>query len=183
MDIKEQESVEVVDIPTHLTQGMQHKHVLYAIEWFKTDNMTQSAVAAGYSSKSAPTQGRRLSKRDDVQAIAQWLGERAIQEVGLEASWVIDNLRQVVLSGMTELPIRGPGGVETGGTRMADAPSAVRALELLGRYKSMWQGDAQVDVKQQVAVLGGSATEPEEWGRMVERYLGGNGKGAEAPDG
>lgn len=182
MGIEEQETVEEIHIPKHLTQGMQHKHVLYAIEYFKSDNMTQSAVVAGYSEKGAPNQGSRLAKREDIKAITQWLGERAVQEVGLEVSWVIDNLRIVVLSGMKELPIRGPGGVETGGARMADAPSAVRALELLGRYKSMWQGDTQVDVKQQVAVLGGASTGEHDWQEMVDRYLGGNG-GAKPPSG
>ena len=111
-----------------------------------------------------------MKKRADVEAVVLYIREALIGRVEVDVDYILSNLQNVVKEGMKQLPLKGPGGRESGNSRMADAPSAVRALELLGRYQSMWDGEVKVD-QSRTLVLGDTAMTGERWDEMAEKYL------------
>lgn len=162
-------------IPQELTVGMKDKHIRFAFEYAWSDNKRQSAVIAGYSERSADNQGNRLGKNEKVQMVVQWLRERASELVEVDANYIVERLMLVVSEGIKPLPVMAPGGRDTGHTRMADPASSVRALELLGRYKSMWEGEARVETNVVVGVQTGASDDTmteAQWSTLATKYLG-----------
>ena len=52
---------------------LKPKELIFAEEWLKTTNATQSAIKAGYSARTAYSAGNRLLKKVDVK---QYIDER-----------------------------------------------------------------------------------------------------------
>ena len=163
--------VKMSEIPVELTAGMRSQQVRFAWEMAWSDNRTQSAINAGYSEASAHSRGSRLAKLDKVDRIVQWLRERVADMVEVDVQYVISNLQTVIQEGMKPIPVMAPGGRETGYVRMADAPSAVRSLELLGRYQRMWEGEIKQETNVVVGVQhAGDTMTQERWEDMVSKY-------------
>lgn len=164
--------ISLAEIPVELTAGVREKMVRFAWELAWTDNQTQSAENAGYTKASAPTQGSRLARNSKVQNIVQWLRERASEMVEVDVDFVLNNLIGVVQEGMKPVPIMKPGGRESDHTKMADAPSAVRALELLGRYNRMWDGEIKQETHVKVGVANVTdAMSEDQWEALAKRYM------------
>jgi phage terminase small subunit len=69
------------------------KQRLFVVEYLKDLNATQAAVRAGYSEKTARSQGQRLLTNVDIAAaIKKAIDERA-EKIQIDAEWV---LRQAV---------------------------------------------------------------------------------------
>lgn len=55
---------------------LKPKELIFAEEWLKTTNATQSAIKAGYSERTAYSAGSRLLKKVDVK---QYIDERLVE--------------------------------------------------------------------------------------------------------
>lgn len=96
------------------------KQAAFAREYLVDLNATQAAIRAGYSEKTAYSQGQRLLKNAEVQAaIAEAQAQRA-KRTELTQDYVLNSLRSIADD--------------------ADQPTAprVRALELLGKHLGMF---------------------------------------------
>lgn len=112
-------------------------------------NATKAAKAAGYSEKSAYSQGSRLLKKDEVLARVREIEENALAEAGVTRYGVIERLVELISKCMDEETyiITDPlTGRKTTSTRKLDASGANKALELLGKQLGMFTDKAEVDV-------------------------------------
>ena len=98
------------------------KRRLFVDEYLLDLNATQAAIRAGYSPKTAYSQGQRLLKNDEVRQLID--KAQAARAVRLQASsdWVIEELRR------NHLDARKRG----------DIGQSNRALELLGKHLGMF---------------------------------------------
>lgn len=102
--------------------GLTDKQQAFCREYIKDFNATQAAIRAGYSKKTAYSQGQRLLKNVVVKVeIGRLLAEiEAVSTV--EIAEIVQELRKLAFSGTSYL----------------NNTDKLRALELLGRYKAMF---------------------------------------------
>lgn len=139
------------------------KQERFVEEYLVDLNATQAAIRAGYSAKTAKSQGQRLLTKADVQAEMQKARRKQQERTNITADRVLAELaavgfaratdyatvanQEVILTdtaGLTDRQVaaiasvrRGRNGVEV---RMHDK---LRALELLGRHLGMFDGESQ----------------------------------------
>ena len=94
------------------------KRVRFIEEYLIDSNATQAAVRAGYSPKTAYSQGQRLLKNVEVAAAIEFARAVLTERTGLSAEWAIRKLAQNGLDAL-ELHDHGP---------------ANRAFELVGQH-------------------------------------------------
>jgi len=110
----------------------------FVAEYLIDLNATQAAIRAGYSKRSAYSQGQRLLKNAEVQAeIAAAQAKRA-QKTELTAEYVLLALHDVEQKCRQAVPVLDKDGNPTGEWRF-DAAGANKALDLIGRHLGMWE--------------------------------------------
>ena len=107
---------------------MRTKWELFSRKYVETLNATESAIFAGYSEKTAYSQGSRLLKNAEVQARIQEL----IEESKLDAEAVLVSLGKMARG---ELP--------TKTTKYKDGDiredfDVIKAIELIGKYHALF---------------------------------------------
>jgi len=123
------------------------KQQAFVREFLKDHNAKRSAIRAGCSEKFADQKGYKL-KKDLAAAIAAGEAEQA-QRAKIEADDVLERLQQIVAVGMQELPliVNGEQVLTTSGDpvfKLADAKSALRALELIGKALGLFRDRLEV---------------------------------------
>lgn len=113
------------------------KQKLFIKEYLIDLNATQAAIRAGYSEKTAYSQGQRMLKKVEVkEAIDKSLTKRS-DKLDLSAEYVLGSLKAVAERCMQAEPILDREGNETGEYRF-DSSGANRSLELLGKYMKLF---------------------------------------------
>ena len=74
---------------------MNDKHKAFATEYVIDYNATQAAIRAGYSERSPYSQGNRLLKKDDVQALIKEFEAEASKRAEVSKDMVIKELARV----------------------------------------------------------------------------------------
>lgn len=135
-------------MPKELTDKQQ----AFCREYIKDFNATQAAKRAGYSEKTAYSQGQRLLKKAEAKAeIIGLLAEiKAVDTV--EVAEIIAELRKLAFSGVSFL----------------NNADKLRALELLGRYKAMFTDKYQDTSQQEQPAL---TPEEQERYKLIARNL------------
>lgn len=82
---------------------MKAQHQLFVDNYIKTQNATKAALAAGYSEKSAHTQGSRLLKRSDIQGALVSHTAKTEKKVASLADRVLKELEKMAFSNMQDL--------------------------------------------------------------------------------
>lgn len=100
-------------------------------------NATQAAIRAGYSERTAYSQGQRLLKHVEVAAAIQAAQAARAERTEVTQDWVITRLAQNVERAMQAEPVRNREGNPTGEYVYAGAV-ANKALELLGRHLGLF---------------------------------------------
>lgn len=127
---------------------------LFVSEYLKDMNATQAAIRAGYSQKTAYSQGQRLLKNVEI--------KRAIDDLLLQVrkSNVADTveieeyLTAVMRGEMKETEMINVGNFEQ---ELVEVPAKqttrIKAAELLGKRYSMWTDKQEIDLNQQVVFV------------------------------
>ena len=100
-------------------------------------NMTQAAIRAGYSKKTAPWIGQRLFSKSHIEAAIQEALKAREERTELSADYVIKGLLEVHKKCSEPIPVLDRQGNPTGEYRF-DSSGANKALELLGKNLQMF---------------------------------------------
>ena len=100
---------------------------------------TQSAVKAGYAKASAYNQANRLMKNEKVQAYIQQAMDKASEQTGINAQYVLTTIQETMEQ--CKQPIDS-GHLDSQGQPVmipVDVPGVLRASEQLGRSLALFQ--------------------------------------------
>lgn len=135
------------------------KRERFCQEYIVDCNATQAATRAGYSKKTAYSQGQRLLKDVEVGNRIAELQKRAAWETQLTAEYVLTGLMDVYERCMAATPARGRKGEETGKYTF-NAHGANKALELLGKHLKLFTEKTEHNIGNSLAdALAGLAKE------------------------
>lgn len=140
---------------------MTPKQQRFVEEYLKDLNATQAAIRAGYSAKTASSQGERLLRNVDVSAALSEAQAKRSTKTGIDAEWVLTRLahesladvadlydengglksvhdwpliwRQGLVAGMDVEEIRENGAV-VGVVRKVKLSDRIKRIELIGRH-------------------------------------------------
>jgi phage terminase small subunit len=98
------------------------KHKLFAAEYLKDRNATRAALSAGYSKRTAYSQGQRLLKHVEVSEYLQKKSDRHLEKLDISVDYVLTTIRQTISAALFEKEF-GP---------------AFKGLELLGKYHKLF---------------------------------------------
>lgn len=120
------------------------KQAAFVSEYLVDLNATQAAERAGYSKKTAKSQGQRLlTKVDIAKSISAAQAERQ-ERTEINQDYVLHSLKTVVERCMEAVPVLDSDGQATGFWRF-NAPGANKALELLGKHLGMFKDKLEAD--------------------------------------
>lgn len=102
---------------------LKNKRKAFAAEYVKDWNATQAAVRAGYSTRTAYSQGQRLLKDVEVRAEIDRLSADIADQNDVEVREIIAGLRRIAFA--------------PEGARVSNS-DRLRALGLLGKYKAIF---------------------------------------------
>jgi phage terminase small subunit len=116
-----------------MTKSLTPKQQRFADEYLVDLNACQAAIRAGYSPRSARSQGYRLLTNDDIQELIQKGAAARTKRVEIDADWVLKEQVRVYRKCMTDVPVLDKDGNPTGEYRF-EHNGANRALENLGKH-------------------------------------------------
>jgi phage terminase small subunit len=108
--------------------ALNAKQTRFAAEYTIDHNATQAAIRAGYSPKSAYSQGQRLLKHAEISETIHHTEQTTAQKLQLTHEYVLHGLMEIAENGRTE-------------------SARVRSLELLGKHQGMFTDRMEVEVE------------------------------------
>jgi phage terminase small subunit len=126
------------------TTGLPPKRDRFVREYIIDHNASQAAIRAGYSRKTAPSQGARLLKDAKVRAAVARLDAKAAEDCGLSVQWVLSGLKENFERAMQATPVVDREGNPTGEYQYEGAV-ANRSLELVGKHFGLFADRLKVE--------------------------------------
>lgn len=130
---------------------MNDKQKRFAEEYLVDLNATQAAIRAGYSPKTAGSQGERLLKDADVHAYITEMKAKRTERTQISADFVLTGLKEVALRCLQRVPVMEfdyenrcmmqKTDAAGQGVWEFDSTGANRAFELLGRHAGIFEKD------------------------------------------
>lgn len=135
------------------------KHEKFCNEYIKDMNATQAAIRAGYSEKTARSQGSTLLTNPNIKSRVSELREAYFNENIMTAQQVEYELTKIALGTSKEKQVIIEGaGDGYSKVRIIDKPpdekSRLKALELMAKRHRILSGDTTIDIKP-VIIVGG----------------------------
>lgn len=130
-------------------QDLTQRQLKFVLEYVKTGNSRKSALEAGYSPANADSQGSHLLRNPKVKAKIDELTNDMVERASVDHDFVIGNL------------------VEIAQTKSESTANRIKALELLGKYMSMFN-DKQT-IEQNISVKDYSNMSEEELDRELKK--------------
>lgn len=135
------------------------KHEKFCNEYIKDMNATQAAIRAGYSEKTARSQGSTLLTNPNIKSRVAELREAYFNENIMTAQQVEYELTKIALGISKEKQVIVEGaGDGYSKVRIIDKPpdekSRLKALELMAKRHRILSGDTTIDIKP-VLIVGG----------------------------
>lgn len=128
------------------------RHELFCKEYLVDLNATQAAIRAGYSVRSARSQGHRLLTDDDILTRVKELKYKRAEELDLDAYWVLKRLMDISDRSMQVEPVmeydHAAGELVPTGEFQFDSTGANKATELIGKHVGMF--DPKLDLQKQM---------------------------------
>ncbi len=140
------------DIPLGSLPLDNEQHERLAQGYFETANKKIAGERAGYADKS---NAWRAIHREDVQARIKFLQDERAEELGLDAYYVLKNLKSIAERCMQGEPVTDRDGapvfIQGGDGEYAalykfDAPGATKAVELIGKHIGMFKDKIEHDI-------------------------------------
>ena len=137
---------------------LNDKQKLFYKEYLVDSNATQAAIRAGYSKKTAYSQGQRLLKHVEGQKYMTKLMEEKESKLIADQDEVLKYLTSVLRgeSRSSVVVIEGTGALGSEAREMQKAPDEkerLKAAELLGKRYSLFKDSVKLDVTP--VVIGG----------------------------
>lgn len=101
---------------------MTHKQILFVAEYAKSGNATRAAQKAGYSPKTAYSQGSELLKKPEIKKAIQEKRELAIQNIDVTKDWWLQEVVRIAKS----------SGSDT---------AKIKSLELIGKHLNVFANE------------------------------------------
>lgn len=111
---------------------MTDKQKMFCHEYMVDRNATQAAIRAGYSPKTAKSQGQRLLTKVDIKKYIDEHTEEQYERAGISADDVLNELVSIAMV----------DGVEITGKQK------IKALELLGRHLGLFDNNKDRSTEQ-----------------------------------
>lgn len=125
----------------------------FADEYTKDLNATQSAIRAGYSKKTAGSQGQRLLKKVEIKAYIQAQVDAMHKKSIADAEEVMEFLSKTMRGEITTEELTNTGSVVDVTPAL---PQRIKAAELIGKRHSLFTDNLNVNSKSDVEIdIGG----------------------------
>lgn len=125
-----------------MAKKLNRRQKLFIDEYLVDLNATQAAIRAGYSERTARSQGQRLLTNVDIRARIDELMKTRADRLQLDAYWVLKRLMEVSDRCMQAEPVmefdHALGEMVETGEYKFDSNGANRATELIGRHLGMF---------------------------------------------
>lgn len=124
---------------------MTEKQRRFVEEYLIDLNVTQAAIRAGYSPKSAAQIGLKLVNKSSVQKAIEDAKLKRSKRVGINQDYVLSNLMEIVERCMQRAPVCNMKGEQVQDEQgryvwQFNGRDANKALDLLGKHLGMFQG-------------------------------------------
>ena len=132
------------------------RHELFCQEYLKDLNITQAGIRAGYSTKSAKQHCSKLFAKPEIQERIACLKEIRMNELGLDAYYVLKNLKSIAERCMQGEQVTDREGepvfVQGPDEKYAalykfDSQGAIKANELIGKHIGMFVEQKKINVE------------------------------------
>lgn len=125
---------------------MTEKQHRFVQEYLIDLNITQAAIRAGYSPKSAARIGVKLVNKSEVQAAIEKAKSDRSKRTGITQDYVLNNLVEVVERAMQRAPVLNMKGEQITDEQgrhvwQFNGRDANKALDLIGKHLGMFQGN------------------------------------------
>jgi phage terminase small subunit len=130
---KTPESIQSPEEPVVLSP----KRERFCQEYIKSHNATEAAKAAGYSKRSATSQGPRLMENAEVRSRIAQLERPIAKKLAIDTEWVVRRSKEVVERCMQAVPVitkNEKGELVESGEYQFDSRGANGALALLAKH-------------------------------------------------
>ncbi len=125
---------------------MTPKQKRFCDEYLTDLNATQAAVRAGYSLRTAYSQGQRMLKNVEIKSYIEEQLAKIHDEKTASVQEIVEYLTLVLRGEMTEQTLRMVGdGVQTIDSIDVPARERLKAAELLGKYYAMFTDRTKID--------------------------------------
>ena len=133
--------------------NMTDKQKKFADEYLIDTNATQAAIRAGYSEKTAYSQGQRLLKNDEVKTYIDEQLDKISDENIADAKEVMEYLTSVMRGEVDDEVLRFIGdGYQEKTHIQVNAKDRTKAAELLGKRYGLFKDNLAVEVEPVVIV-------------------------------
>ncbi|WP_235420893.1 terminase small subunit [Jeotgalibacillus soli] len=133
------------------------KQQMFIDEYLVDLNATQAAIRAGYSEKTAYSQGQRLLKKVEISARIEELKKTRADRLNLDAYWVLKRLMDISDRSMQAEPVLEWDPVEKmmveTGEYQFDSNGANRSTELIGKHLGMFKDNNNLNVNVGVQIV------------------------------
>lgn len=121
----------------------------FCAEYVVDYNATQAAKRAGYSEKTAYSQGNRLLKNAEVLARVREYQQQQVSRLAISSDWVVQQLVDVYLKCSQPVPVMvwnpDTKQKEESGEYTFDSKGALNALEQLSKHTGGFNGEEKED--------------------------------------
>ena len=121
-------------------EGLSEKQKFFCMEYTKDMNATQAAIRAGYSEKTAYSQGHDLLKKPEIKAVIDAILAKRAKDIELDENWVLKRFKEISDRCMQKeavMEFDGEEWVESGVWKF-DSAGANRATENIGKILGMF---------------------------------------------
>ena len=133
---------------------LNDRQQLFVTEYVKDMNATKAAERAGYSKRTAYSQGQRLLKNVEIKKAVDKLLLEVRKNNVADAVEIEEYLTAVMRGEMKETEMINVGNFEQ---ELVEVPAKqttrIKAAELLGKRYSMWTDKQEIDLNQQVVFV------------------------------
>ena len=125
---------------------MTPRQTRFVQEYLIDPNATQAAVLAGYSEKTAYSQGQRLLKKVEVAQAIREAQAKASQRTEVNLDFLINQAQEILADARSGVTGRDRYGKPTS-TAVPQLAAANKALELLARFTGFWVEQHNVAIR------------------------------------